>query len=399
MVDVQERLSAAVIQACAFAPFFAPAISFMKRTEMPEEISLRMPTMATDGFRLYYAPEFVEKTPINELAGVVIHEAMHCLSLHPYRGESKKQDIWNFATDYAVNLTLKGLFEFLEKRSSNLLKTPALPRGCLLKEEHEGKTADDIYYELLKDYTDRKGNLGEGNTQFNHDLWGDNKGQGGLSKKEAEQTMRSMGSKMYHSMKKEYGTVPGGIETLFKELTKPKKNWVMEFSEFITPEPDDFGFSPPDRRFDFDFSLPSLCDGNNGSVKNGYFFFDSSGSVSDEEESMFASEVVGAMDQFKGKLQGMFGFFDMYVHEVLPFENRNDILSRKIEGRGGTSFECVFDWMKEHRAFDEAAFIVIFTDGECSYPSEMAACGVPVLWVFTPTYRKDAPWGKSIHLD
>lgn len=396
--DVQERLSAAVIQACAFVPFFAPAISYMRRLEMPEEQKAIMPTMATDGKNLYFAPEFVLENPINELAGVIVHEALHCLSLHPYRLDTKNHKVWNYATDYAVNLALEELFEFISKRKSHVSRVPALPSNRLYNDKHKGKTADDIYYELMKDITNGKGMDDDPST---HGMWGKDPGQGagGKSKKEIEETMKSLASKMYHSMKKEYGTVPGCIESMFQEITKPKKNWIVEFEEFIEPEPDDYGYSPADRRFDFDFMLPSLSDGDTGNVKNGYFFFDSSGSVSDAEESEFASEVVGAIAQFKNKLRGYFGFFDMHVREVLPFESKQDILSRKIEGRGGTSFGCVFDWMKEHQAFNDAAFIVIFTDGECDYPKPDVACNVPVLWVFTPSYRKDAPWGRSIHLD
>jgi predicted metal-dependent peptidase len=42
-------------------------------------------TMATDGKYLMYSNDFVKNTPIEELQGVLVHEALHALLLHPFR--------------------------------------------------------------------------------------------------------------------------------------------------------------------------------------------------------------------------------------------------------------------------------------------------------------------------
>ena len=97
-------------------------------------------TMAVDKhWRLYYDPEFVAKTPVDELAGVLLHETAHLLLTHHKRFRSDMDhDLWNVAADLAINsmLTSAGI---------------KLPTNGLFPKDHglpDGKSAEWYYREL-----------------------------------------------------------------------------------------------------------------------------------------------------------------------------------------------------------------------------------------------------------
>ena len=64
----------------------------------------------------------------------------------------------------------------------------------------------------------------------------------------------------------------------------------------------------------------------------------------------------------------------------------------KPKGGGGTSFSCVFDYIRTDMQDRRPTAIVILTDGESPFPEESASDGIPVLWVVTTD--KEIPWGK-----
>jgi len=95
---IEQKLSRARVQLLLSQPFFGTLCLRLKLVPVPS-----FPTMATDGQRIVYNPAFVEKLTPSELEGVLAHEVMHlALSHHCRRGERDAQ-LWNQATDYAVN--------------------------------------------------------------------------------------------------------------------------------------------------------------------------------------------------------------------------------------------------------------------------------------------------------
>lgn len=413
----KDRIQAASLQSATVASFLAPIMMTLKKVETSEESgSDEVMTMGLGGKTIYYNTDYVKGMSIQEVGGSLLHEVMHALAGHQYPKEGRNMELWNVACDFAVNGMLKEMLEFIAaKRSSSQIKLPVLPEGILYDPKFNGMTADEIYFFLLKNQPPQQqqqngdgegqgdgqqnnnGKDGDGKNRGSHKKWGENNDNDGEQRQQKQQ-MKNMAAQMYHSIKKQYGSVPGGIEAMFGEITKPKKNWRQELAEFIEPEPDDYGFAPPDRRFqDLEFSLPSLCDGDAGNVKDAMIFADASGSVSDEELTMFASELHGAMAQFNDKIKGRFGYFDTEVYSVKPFESVQEIISNRPKGRGGTNFHKPFQWIKDQR-LDNVAFIIIMTDGECNFPPEAMADGIPVLWVYSRNFDQKAPWGRTIHL-
>jgi predicted metal-dependent peptidase len=100
-----------------------------------------VPTLATDGERLLFNPEYTISLSEREVVGVVAHEVLHCALGHHARRGLRDPMRWNIACDLAVNPVLLGAgFD--------------LPRGRLLPGEgefagwHTGLSAEDYYARL-----------------------------------------------------------------------------------------------------------------------------------------------------------------------------------------------------------------------------------------------------------
>ncbi|GAA2694800.1 MULTISPECIES: VWA-like domain-containing protein [Actinosynnema] len=79
----EEKLYAARLHAVRLRPYLATALFALRVVE-----SRAVPTMAVDEhWRCYASPEFVERTPLVELAAVWVHEVSHLLRDHHGRGE------------------------------------------------------------------------------------------------------------------------------------------------------------------------------------------------------------------------------------------------------------------------------------------------------------------------
>ena len=60
-------------------------------------------TMATDGTHIFWCESFVNESSHEELEFVLMHEALHCTWAHHLRRNDRNPELWNIATDYAIN--------------------------------------------------------------------------------------------------------------------------------------------------------------------------------------------------------------------------------------------------------------------------------------------------------
>ncbi|GAA2519044.1 vWA domain-containing protein [Winogradskya humida] len=105
----EEKLYAARLHATRVRPYLASALFALTPVE-----SQRVPTMAVDRYwRCYVSPAFVAATPVEELAGVWVHEVSHLLRDHHGRSDryAKKHELtgraerlrMNIAADFEIN--------------------------------------------------------------------------------------------------------------------------------------------------------------------------------------------------------------------------------------------------------------------------------------------------------
>ncbi|WP_276974011.1 DUF2201 family putative metallopeptidase [Ferrimicrobium acidiphilum] len=100
----------------------------------------RVPTAAVDThMRVYWNPNFVNSTPVEELVGVYLHEASHVVRSHANRRGTLNPQTWNILTDMETNDDL-------------VAEQIPLPKGAMQPEMFDlpaGKSAE-TYWQLLK---------------------------------------------------------------------------------------------------------------------------------------------------------------------------------------------------------------------------------------------------------
>jgi predicted metal-dependent peptidase len=190
------------------------------------------------------------------------------------------------------------------------------------------------------------------------------------------------------------GGLPMFAERLLEQMKAPQVDWRSVLNDFVQEDITDYSFSPPDKRFsDSPFLLPDYNE-RTDTVKNVWFFVDTSGSISLTELTLAYSEIKGAIEQFNGALRGKLAFFDASVKEpIYEFEDVDSLMKIKPVGGGGTSFYAVFKYVTKIVSDEQPSVIVILTDGQSAIPPEESARGIPVLWLLND--EKITPkWGK-----
>ena len=375
------------------APFFG---HIAMQLELIERENMTPPTMGTDGYRLFYHPEFVASITEEQLKGVIAHEVGHLVLLHLTRRQSREQIRWNFACDFAVNDLVKKEFE--------------LPDGILYNPNFAEKTAEWIYNQLpetqvieitltLDSHEDWKNGNGNGNGKKGKDEseggQGSSLGDEGDGEEDSnkpadtseglEQHIREMVAQSANQARMK-GKLPGYLKELVDGTLQPKLDWKTILQDMIVScAKSDFSLCPPNRKHLYrGFILPGIT----GSEINIACVIDTSGSISSQEMQEFLSEVKGICDAYEEYTIYLFTC-DATIHqrwEIRPF----DVLPRILEGRGGTDFR---EPLKEAESLPITT-LVYLTDGYGTYPDKQPF--YPVIWVSTTDYKY--PWGQVIRL-
>ena len=394
---------------------------------MVYSISTQVETACTDGVRIIFGPQFLESLSDEELDFVMMHEILHVVLQHCFRGEDRDQERFNIACDIVVNSNIL-LENKMDKLSITLQQwgesMHLAPDG---KEGHQ-YTAEQVY-DMLPPSPNKAGNLaatgsgadpsdgdqdgGSGKGRARQEqrqmpkgagkgkLWDDHSQWGQL---EEDDTLRDVWVKQFSeaceaiSIREKSngrGLLPLFAQRLLEQLRDPQIDWRTILNEFVQMEVNDYSFSPPDRRYqESPFFLPDFNElGKSGEPVDILFMIDTSGSMSDKEITAAFSEVKGAIDQYDGKLKGWLGFFDGAIIEPKPFESVEDVLKIKPAGGGGTDFQIIFAYVHKHMQDNPPACIIILTDGYAPFPKEHLARDIPVLWLLT-TKDVEPPWGK-----
>lgn len=388
-------------------------------------VSEEIETACTDGVRITFGIDFLDSLSDSELDFVMMHEILHVVLQHCFRGDVEDPEAYNIAADIVVNSNI--MLENGMKASSITLSKygtsmHVAPDG---KEGHE-YTAEQVYVMLPKNLN-KKGNNKSHGSADGRAKKGNNKSPGsavGRAKKEIskeqhqpvrvwddhsrwgkyeeDDTLRDVWVKRFEDAAEAIkirdpsnarGLLPAFAERILKELKKTQTDWRTILNDFIQEEVVDYSFAPPDRRFDDSpFFLPDF-NGKEDRVEDILFMIDTSGSMSDDMIAAAYSEVKGAIDQFNGKLKGWLGFFDAAIITPQPFSDENEFKIIKPAGGGGTDFQIIFEYVFHHMSDKLPASIIILSDGYAPFPLEKLAGGIPVLWLLN-NEEVNPPWGK-----
>ncbi|KXA90368.1 hypothetical protein AKJ61_00780 [candidate division MSBL1 archaeon SCGC-AAA259B11] len=109
---------------------FGSLITYLEPVEAPNYRAI----MGTDGEHIYYNPEIVKETDLDELVGVNAHEVLHAALGHIWRQEDRDDRKWSAAEDYVTNLLVKQQF--------------SIPDYGLYDRKYEGMSVEEVYEEL-----------------------------------------------------------------------------------------------------------------------------------------------------------------------------------------------------------------------------------------------------------
>lgn len=379
-----------------------------------------------DDKKMYFNPEFVMSLSDKETEYVIMHLISHVVLRHNSRNAGLKENVFYDACDIVVNSNILHSSNMDEK--SIYLKSYGGVQPHLAPDGSEGyeHTAEEIYEMLLasNNYNNNplasdsnsksivsgegRGNDTSESDNANGSGWDDHfskqqstddeesDAEWMLRTVEAAEMSENREKVLREERNKSCGTLPLFAERILNDLRNPKTDWRQVLDEFIQEEINDYSFTPPDRRFeDLDFFLPDYSE-RDDSVEDILFMIDTSGSMSDEDITECYSEIKGAIDQFNGKLTGWLGFFDAKVVEPKRFEDEDEFKIIRPRGGGGTSFHCIFEYVREHIDEINPVSIIILTDGYAPFPKQTYAMGIPVLWIINNN-EVIPPWGKVIN--
>ena len=357
-------------------------------------------TAGTDGDRIVFGTDFLDELGDAELDFVMMHEVMHVVLQHCFRGKAYDREIFNIACDIVVNSNI--LLECgMQPESITLQKYGESMHIAPNGEEGHKYTAEQVYEMLLSRHGARKG---EGRGRLvplpcgwdSHEAWGTAEGEGRLRDAWIKRLKDAAKAIEIRDPSNERGLLPAFVTRMLGDMGKAQTDWRALLNAFVQEEIADYSFSPPDKRYaDGDFFLPdfSECDYR---AENILFMVDTSASVSDGMITAAYTEIRGAIEQFNGKLKGWLGFFDAAVVDPVPFESVQELNVIRPKGGGGTRFDVIFSYV-EQKMDPPPVSIVILTDGHASFPPEKAAMGIPTLWLIVDS-EVNPPWGKVARL-
>lgn len=320
-----------------------------------------LPTAATDGLNIFFNPEFFLKQSPEQRIGLIIHETEHIAFKHMARLGDRDPIKANIAADHVINLGL-------------LKRNFKLPAGGLWDPQYEGLCYEEVYDRLPDDPPE----------DYSPDLIPNDDPEldeqiNDVLVRAAMQTQAAGG---------DINQIPGELQVYLDQLLHPRLPWqqiLLRHCNSIAKT--DYSFNRPNRRFFPDILLPSLHSANLGHVGAA---LDMSGSVTDQQSTMFATEVHSLLQRMKPKEISLVQF-DTEIKSVTTLRNKADLLRVTYHGRGGTLIEPVFEWAEKARP----SVLIIFTDGQFHFPKQVPK--LPIVWVIHNNKDWQAPFGKTIH--
>ena len=346
-------------------------------------------TAYTDGYRINFSPVFLESLSNDEVDFVLMHEILHVVLKHCFRGRKVDPYLFNIACDivvnsnilYSKNMNLK--YITLEKYGESMHFAPNGKEGYLY-------TAEEVYNMLIKDSLAKNGGKSvKGESFDDHSHWEEADDDFTIDEWEKRVIDAAESSAKRDTS---VGNIPLGVQRYISSLKNATIDWRMLLNDFISLEVGDYSFTPPDRRIDGPFFMPDFNEmvEKEDDPKEILFMIDTSGSVNSNQITQAYSEIKGALEQFTS-LTGYLGFFDYVVYEPKEFSSIEDILEIIPKGGGGTNFFAVFEYVNNLENKPKA--IIILTDGYATFPKESVRNGIPVIWVMNND-KVTPPWGE-----
>lgn len=378
---------------CLFSGVF-----MLGKTSVEDDI----PTACTDGRDTKYGRAFMSKLPEAEVRAVVLHENLHKAFRHltTWRHLYKESAVLaNMACDYVINLMI-----YDSDVEGSKVK---LPDCGLLDKKYRGMDAASVYRDLKKQVEEKQSitvrTMGD---QEGKEVPVDQVGDGGMDGHEWE-SASDMPTEEQEQLAREVdqalrqgaimaGKMNGNVPREVTELLTPKVDWREALAEFITSfciDKDISTWRRPNRRWvGQDVYMPSVYGESVGRIVVGV---DMSGSIGPNEIGQFLAEVRKICENAKPEAVDLL-YWDTRVcqHETYEQDQLDNLLSStKPKGGGGTSPQCIVDYINSKKINAECA--VVLTDGYVDGWGSGWPC--PTLWGITTNQVSEV--GKTVHIN
>ncbi|MFJ7130950.1 VWA-like domain-containing protein [Streptomyces sp. NPDC098101] len=399
-----EKLMAARLHAVTVRPYLAGALFALHVVEDGS-----VPTMAVDAYwRCYASPAFVASTPVEELAGVWVHEVSHLLRDHHGRGERYAKEYGehgpgerlrrNIAADFEINDDIYG--DGLSRPAGAVLPSMLrLPEGQLMEEYLRTASMSGLAAGLAwldcgsgADGHERAWELGPD-------------GAHGLSRQQQD----AVRFRVAEGIKGRPGDAPEGWRRWAEEAFHPPQPWRRLLGAAIRSAAggpgagENHSYRRPSRR---SASLPGVVlPSLRRTPPKVCVVIDTSGSVSDAELGSALLEVA-AISRAVGGRRDLVSVIscDAAAGVAVPLCRAENI---ELIGGGGTDLRSGF--ARALRSRPRPDVVVALTDGQTPWPSAQPSCRT-VVGLFPrparavderdPDYVPDAPpaWARVVSL-
>jgi predicted metal-dependent peptidase len=388
--EVREILVTARVGMLLRASFFGNLATRLKLINADEWCA----TAATDGRNFYYNTRFIKMLRPKEVEFLFGHEVLHVVYDHFGRRGERHPMLSNVAADYCVNADLK------KHRVGEFITS--VP--CLYESKYEGMSYEEVYDDLYKnaekiDINELIQKLLDDHMEDDGDSDSDGENQDGKNRvkrpKLTEEEKAAIRDEIKEAMLSaaqtcDAGNIPAGVKRIIQDLTEPKMNWRELIRQQIeSTVKSDFTWLRTSRKgWDMDAVMPGM---KTQEAIDICVMIDMSGSISDSQGRDFVSEVKGIMETFED-YRIHIGCFDTEVYNMQVFtaDNLEDISEYRLDGGGGTDFDCFFDYFKKEDI--EPKKLVVFTDG---YPG--GSWGDPnycdTVWIIHGDKNPNPPFG------
>lgn len=423
---LMKRISSVRTRLLALVPFFGHlALNLKPRAARPQD-NVATAAVAPDG-TLILNFDFCSKLDDAEMAGLLCHEVLHpalfCWQRQGTRraiveapdpmnpkGRPIRFSLWNLAHDLSFNPEILELAERSDARGA-----VKLPEGGAIDLKYKGKSAEEIYDELLTQ-AEKNGGGGGGSAgmikipggghsigdDMREDLASTPEGQkaaagdpGARTKLENDWKTSVVAAAQVQEKEKGKGSLPAGLQKIVDEITDPKVPWQDVLSRWIgeNGRRQDWSYRRPSRRSEtIGEFMPSL---RRFGVDDVCVLWDTSGSMNGRECDIL-SEVHGICEDLGIGLRVI--CCDTVIHsDVCDIRDALDVIPH-IKGGGGSSLIPAFKKL-EDEGYD--GIVVVFTDGYIDVPETKPPLIKDVLWCLTkqdvdPTHGR---WGEVLVIE
>jgi predicted metal-dependent peptidase len=391
MDPITEKLTTARIGLLLKAPFFGNMATRMRLIDASDWC----PTAATNGRDFMYNKDFVTKLSVKKLEFLFAHEICHAVFDHFGRLGSRDPRLANIAQDYAVNQIL------VDERIGDKITEVDI---CY-DSKFRGMAWEEIYDELfgklekmsMEDLLKQLGDMLDEHIK-EEDAPGagkdDKEGKPTLTKAEAESIRQEIKEAMIQSAAAAgAGKTPAGIQRMIKNMTEPKVDWrQLVQQEIQSIVRNDYSFTRVNRKSMHSGAiLPGMKEATTIDVA---IAIDMSGSIGEEDASVFLGEIKGIMDQYEDFNIDLWCFdTEIYNHKTVTHDNAHDLEEYQPQGGGGTDFEANWTFMQENQI--QPKKFIMFTDGyPCGSWGDEDYCDT--IFIVKGNTKAESPFGQTV---